>query len=187
MYIASFLRKMGIDLDGPKPNFYNGFKVSGTEVTSTATELNKVDGFTGTYSDLNKVAGMAAKNVSPVRVARVALAALDTAGGVLSWANPEAQSILILGVCINVTTKSTGASTVDIGYAANGTTSNDSLIDGLDTGTGVGTYNQIDNKGTSGLGSHSTVMTSGQFITGSKASGACAGLVGYAYIEYCLL
>ena len=247
MYISSFLRKMGIDLDGDKPDFYNGFKVGGTEVTataaelnalgsqglsaaevavlnavtpgtsaaskavvlgadskidtidvtslkvggtavtSTAAELNKIDGYTGTYSDLNKVAGMAAINVSPIRVAKVALAALDTAGGVLAWANPEGQSILLLGVAIVTTTKSTGASTVDVGIAANGTTSDDTIMDGIDTGTAAGAFNSIDDKGTNGLGSHSTVLTSSQYITASKASGACAGLVGYAYIQYCLI
>lgn len=35
----------------------NGLLLGGTLVTSSATELNKVDGYTGGASDLNKIAG----------------------------------------------------------------------------------------------------------------------------------
>jgi hypothetical protein len=183
-YVSSFLRKMGIDLDGGLPNFFNGFKVGGVAVTPSAAELNKVDGYTGTTADLNLLSGVAADSAIINKVAVVTLGAADTPGGVLAWQNPTGGKIVVTGVILDITTKSTGASTIDVGYAANGTTSADSLMDGLDTGGGVGTYNNIDNKGTNGLGSHSTTMTSSQFITASKATGACAGLAGKAYIYY---
>jgi hypothetical protein len=112
----------------------------------------------------------------------VNLAALDTAGGVLSLANPEGADLIVTRLVLDVTTKSTGACTVDAGVAANGTTSNDTLIDGLDVGTAAGTFDNIENQGTNGLAL--VKWTSSKYLTISKASGAAAGLVGKAYIQW---
>lgn len=120
-----------------------------------------------------------------LRCAKVALAALDAAGGVLAWVNPEGASILVTRVVFDVTTKSTGACTIDVGVAADGTTSNDTIMDGLDIGTAAGTFDNIENQGTNGVSAKK--MTSTQYITASKASGAAAGTVGYAYIYYNLV
>ena len=114
----------------------------------------------------------------------MALAAADTAGGVLGWANPEGATILILRTVLDVTTKATAACTLDVGVAANGTTLSDTLIDGVDVGTAAGVFDNTVNGGTNGLGA--TKCTSSQFVTASKASGAAAGLVGSAYITYIL-
>lgn len=119
-----------------------------------------------------------------VRVAKVALAALDTAGGVLAWANPTGASIIVSKIILDVTTKSTGACTLDVGVAANGTTSNDTLLDGVDVGTAAGLFDNVTNKGIYGL--PQVKVTSAQYITASKATGAAAGLVGNAYIHYVL-
>ena len=113
---------------------------------------------------------------------KVDLAALDAAGGVLSLANPEAASLFVTRIVLDVTTKSTAACTVDAGIAANGTTSADNLIDGLDVGTAAGVFDNIEDGGTNGKATKK--WTSGQYLTISKASGAAAGLVGSAYIEY---
>ncbi|MBI5964929.1 MAG: hypothetical protein HY863_15730 [Chloroflexi bacterium] len=113
---------------------------------------------------------------------KVALAALDTAGGVLGLANPEGVDLIVTRVVVDVTTKSTSACTVDAGIAANGTTSADNLLDGLDVGTAAGTFDNVADVGTNGKARKK--WTSGQFLTISKASGAAAGLVGNAYIEY---
>lgn len=117
-----------------------------------------------------------------VKVEKVALAALDTAGGVLAWANPEPTAIAITRVILDVTTKSTGACTLDIGMAADGTTSADNLMDGLDVGTAAGLFGNLGNPGTNGKTSQR--CAAGAFVTASKASGAAAGLVGSAYIQY---
>jgi hypothetical protein len=117
------------------------------------------------------------------KIVKVALAAADTGGGVLAWANPESSSIIIIRVVLDVTTKSTGACTLDIGTTAtNATTSSDNLMDGLDVGTAAGTFDNIEDQGTNGTSRQK--LASGKWITASKASGAAAGLVGYAYIEY---
>lgn len=212
MHILAVLRRFGLDFKNNKPNFYNGFFLGGTEVTSTAEELNKLDGLTATVSelnvldgvtsttaelnildgvtavaaDLNKVAGMAAKGASIHKVAVVSLADADTAAGVLNWTNAEAASILVTGVIVNVTTTATGACTLDIGYANSGISA-DTIMDGLDVGTAIGTFNSIDHKGTNGLGTHGYVMGATERITASKASGSAAGLVGKAYIFYTTL
>lgn len=110
------------------------------------------------------------------------LATVATAGGVLSVANPENTSILVDRVILDVTTASTGAATVDVGVAANGTTSSDTLLDGLDVNTATGTFDNVDSQGTNG---NSVVkVTSSQFITASQASGDVTGLVGKYYIRY---
>lgn len=117
------------------------------------------------------------------QVAKVALAALDTGGGVLAWANPEAVSIIITGIFLNVTTKSTGACTLDVGTTAtDATTSSDNLLDGVDVGTAIGLFDNVTEKGTNGKSRQ--LLATGKWITASKASGNAAGLVGFAYIRY---
>jgi len=113
---------------------------------------------------------------------KVALAALDAGGGVLSLANPEGADLIVKRLIVDVTTKSTAACTVDAGIAANGTTLNDTLIDGLDVGTAVILADNIENQGTNGVAAKK--WTASQYLTISKATGAAAGLAGSAYIEY---
>jgi hypothetical protein len=110
------------------------------------------------------------------------LADADTAGGVLSVANPETSSIIVDRVIIDVTTAATGAATIDVGVAANGTTSSDTLIDGLDVNTATGIFDNIDDQGTNG---NSVVkLTTSQYITASEATGDVSDLAGKYYIRY---
>lgn len=116
-----------------------------------------------------------------VRMYKVALAASDAAGGVAAIANPEGVEVLITRVVVDVTTQSTGACTVDAGIAANATTLNDTLIDGLSVAA-AGTFDNVSDAGTNGKARAS--WGASQFLTISKASGAAAGLAGNVYIEY---
>lgn len=116
---------------------------------------------------------------------RVALAAADTAGGVLAWANPMGASIIVTRVVFDVTTAATGACTLDVGVASGATTSSDTAMDGLDVNSATGTFDNIENQGTNGKSA--LKMTSSQYLTASKASGAAAGLAGYAYITFHLI
>lgn len=118
---------------------------------------------------------------TPVTV-RVALAAVDTAGGVFAWANPTGGSILITSIAVDVTTVSSGACTIDCGVAANATTLSDTLIDGASTATTARVIDNIKDAGTNGTSIQKA--TSSQYVTGSVASGASAGIVGFAYITY---
>ena len=120
------------------------------------------------------------------KIAKVALAALDTGGGVLSWLNPEATGIIITKLIVDVTTKSTGACSVDAGTTTvSAITAADNLIDGLDVGTTAGTFDTIDQAGANGKAR--AKLAAGGWLTISKDSGAAAGLVGFAYVSYFLV
>lgn len=114
-------------------------------------------------------------------ILRKPLGVLDTAGGVLSVLNPFSRQLLITRLVVNLTTASTGAGTADFGVAAT-SISNDTLIDGLDMNAAVGIFDNIKNKGSNGLSSVYWGATG--YVTGSMASGAMAGLAGYAYIHF---
>jgi hypothetical protein len=114
---------------------------------------------------------------------RIPIAGLaDTAGGVLSMANPAGRDIYVTRVILDIPTKSTVAAVIDGGIVANGTTSSDNLFDGLDVGTAAGTFDNIKNGGTNGKAGQK--WGEGQFLTLSRVSGAVAGLVGEAIIEW---
>jgi hypothetical protein len=120
------------------------------------------------------------------KIAKVALGAADTGGGVLSWQNPEGTDIIITRIVIDITTRATGACTIDVGTTAtSATTSSDNLIDGLDINAATGVFDNIDNKGSNGKSKQK--LASGKWVTASKASGSAAGTVGYAYIHYIVI
>src|SRR5262245_13163775 len=102
---------------------------------------------TVTRAILNQI-GAAFGSVSFDRGVKVGVKAITGAvlhAGVLSWQNPEASAILITRVVYDVTTKSTGASTTDIGTTAtSATTASDNLLDGIDTGTATGVFDNAD-------------------------------------------
>jgi hypothetical protein len=108
-------------------------------------------------------------------------AATDTtAGGVLSLANPEGRDLYVTRLILNVATQSTGAAAVDAGIAANGSTSSDTLIDGLSVAT-AGVFDNVKNGGTNGKAGQK--WASGQYLT-ITASATTAGMVAEAIIEY---
>jgi hypothetical protein len=118
-----------------------------------------------------------------IKVAKVALGAKDTGGGVLAWASPD--DILIQRIIFDVTTESTGACTLDVGTTATGaTTSSDNLMDGINVAT-AGVFDNITNKGESGKSLQK--LAKGKWVTASKATGSAAGLAGFAYIEYVVI
>lgn len=103
-------------------------------------------------------------------------AATDTtAGGVVSLANPFGFAVIITGVYLNLTTAATtSTNTIDLGVAANGTTSSDTLIDGTTTTAGV--------KAASGTnGAVPRTWSTTQFVTGT-ASATLAGMVGTLHL-----
>jgi hypothetical protein len=120
-----------------------------------------------------------------VQTAKVALSAVDTAGGFFAWANPETVAIMVIRLVLDITTNSSGACTVDCGIAANGTTLNDTLIDGASVATAAKVLDNVNDAGTNGKARQKVAV--GSYVTGSVASGASAGVVGSAYIEYVFL
>lgn len=122
-------------------------------------------------------------SAKPLKVAKVALAAVDTAGGLAAW-TPGARKLLH-HVVLDATTKSTAASTTDCGIAANATTLNDTLLDGADTGTAAALFDSSDgtDNGTNGIAKTRAVGAT-ESVTCSVASGASAGIVGNLYVFY---
>ena len=123
---------------------------------------------------------------SGVQVAKVKLnAGTDTGGGIFAWKNPENDAIIVERVVLDVTTPATGACSVEVGTTAtSATTASANLIDTLDVHTAAGSFDNITDKGTNGKSRQS--LAAGKWVTGSTATGASAGLVGYAYIHYLL-
>jgi hypothetical protein len=119
------------------------------------------------------------------KLVKVTLAAADTGGGIFSWANPEATAIIVTRVLLDVTTQSSGACTVDVGMTAvSAATAADNLINGLSLAA-PGLFDNLEEAGTNGTSRQKVAV--GKWVTASMASGASAGLVGSAYIEYFLV
>lgn len=116
---------------------------------------------------------------APLKCKRAKLNAVDTAGGV--FAVNIGKRCVVEAVALDVRGASSGACTVDVGVAANGTTLNDTLIDGVSVAA-AGYKSTKTAPGTNGLPDR--LVTAAQYVTGSVASGASAGIVGEAYIYY---
>lgn len=113
--------------------------------------------------------GRAADGVFKVEFSATGAAA--SSGVFASLANFSGENLLIVGRCINITTQSTGASTLDLGVAANATTTSDTLIDG-GSGAAVGVVSAA---GTNGA-EYRTWSTT-QVVTLAEATGDVDGLV----------
>jgi len=96
-------------------------------------------------------------------------------------ANPHGQPLLITNRFLVATTPSSGASTLDIGVAANATTLSDTLIDGV-SGATAGVLQAAGSNDALGRTWGAT-----QFVTVAEASGDVNGLVGTLVIEYTFL
>lgn len=94
-----------------------------------------------------------------------------TAGAVVSQANPLGADLIIISACMNITTAATtSANTIDLGVAANGTTTSDTLVDGTTTTVGLKPAG-----GTNGLVPR--LWPAASFVTGT-ASATLVGMVG---------
>ena len=127
-------------------------------------------------------------DTSPVALkgAKVALTSADTPGGILAWQNPESNPIVVVRLVIVRTTKSTVICTADFGTASDGAARADNLLDGVDVGAAAAIKDNIEDKGTNGKARQRLDARGGatDYITGSKATGAAAGLAGNVYIFY---
>jgi hypothetical protein len=162
-------KKVDFDASTNTLNMACTVQIDGTALTSTAAELNLID-------NADRV----------VKVAKVALSAVDTAGGLFAWQNDEGAAIMVQNVLLDVTTKATSACTADLGTTAtSAATLSDNMIDGVDVATAAGLFDSITDKGTNGKSRQK--LADAKWVTGSVASGASAGIVGFAYIEYVVI
>lgn len=91
-----------------------------------------------------------------------------------SAANPFGYDVIIMSATFDVTTEATAAATVDVGVAANATTGDDTLMDGIDVGSAAATF-----------GSITTIRqkwASDEFLNVYSASGAIDDMVGKLYV-----
>lgn len=98
-----------------------------------------------------------------------------TAGGVAAIANPFGVDLIIINSLVDIQTAATTATnTFDIGIAANGTTTSDTLYDGQVTSAGL--------KSTGGTnGALPRKWTTTQYVTGT-ASATLVGMVAVLHL-----
>ena len=116
---------------------------------------------------------------------RAPLSATAGGGGVAALANPEGRTVYVTFCALNVTTKTTGACTVNVGIAADGTTTSDDLIDGMDINAATGVFTNLLNPGSNGKAGQP--WAADEFLTVTETSGAIAGLVGEVLVKYVLV
>lgn len=112
----------------------------------------------------------------------IAISASTTSGQIAAIELAGAAGTWVHRAWINRTTQSAAACTLDIGIAANATTSSDVLLDGISINTtGVAdSHNDTDN-GTNGV-AKPQLATGGQYVTATVASGNANGFVGTLHI-----
>lgn len=105
----------------------------------------------------------------------LAAATTTTAGAVASVANPLGADLIIVEAYLNITTAATtSANTIDLGVAANGTTSSDTLIDGTTTTAGLKTVSGVN-------GAKPRRWSASEYVT-ATASATLAGMVGTLHL-----
>lgn len=105
-----------------------------------------------------------------------------TGGGVASVANPLGVDLIIVDCYLDITTAATTATnTVDVGVAANGTTSSDTLLDGKAAAAGLFSADNDTDNGTNGAVPRR--WSASQYVT-ATASATLAGMVGNLHIIY---
>ncbi len=126
----------------------------------------------------------AATRFVKTEVATLSGAAIQ-AGVTAQWVAPAAA--VILRVWLDITTASTGASTIDVGYTAtDATTTSDTLFDGV-SGTPAALFDSMNATLDSGANAKAQKAASGKWITITSASGDTTGLVGKLYVQYALI
>ena len=100
------------------------------------------------------------------------------AGDMASVLNPFSEAVIVTSAVLNITTASTGASTIDVGIGTSATTAYDTLIDGH-SGATAGVFAA---KGSNGLLVNLWPTTS--YLTVSEASGDVVGLAGELIITF---
>jgi hypothetical protein len=116
------------------------------------------------------------------RVAQGNLASGNANAFSFAWENPETVPIIVTRVIINVTTAGgTALSVINVGSAADATTTSDNLIDGADLNA-VAVYDNIDDQGANGESKQ--IVDVGEFVTGQILTENAAALEGTFTIYY---
>jgi hypothetical protein len=163
-----------------KTVYANTLYYAGTLLSFTAAQFNQVMAAFGTVTFDRGV-----------KVAKMALSGATIhagTGGVIAWANPEASAILITRVILDITTVSTGASTIDVGVTeTSATTTSDTLLDGIDGNAATGVFDSMNAALDSGANAKAQKLAAAKWVTIDEKTGDTTGLVGNLYIEYVLI
>jgi hypothetical protein len=99
-----------------------------------------------------------------------------------AWKNPESVPIIVTRVVVNVTKAGgTAGSVIDVGSAADATTTSDNLIDGADLNA-VAVYDNIDDQGADGESKQ--IIDVDEYVTGQILTENAAALEGTFTIYY---
>lgn len=132
-----------------------------------------------TYKEIPTVASTQRKMITDV--VAISGTALHSANLTI-WTAPA--NAIVTRVILDITTQSTGASTIDIGYTATtATTSSDTFLDGV-SGAAVAQFDSMNAALDSGANAKAQNAASGKWITADEASGDTTALVGNVYIQY---
>lgn len=118
------------------------------------------------------------------------VAVLDIGGAALHAANLTAftapSDCIITRAILNITTQSTGASTIDVGLTATtATTASDTLLDGV-SGAAAAVFDSADAGLDTGANDMAQTLASGKWVTVDEASGDVTGMVAKLYVYYIL-
>jgi hypothetical protein len=121
-----------------------------------------------------------------VKTAQQAISGDLLHAGNLAWTNPETVTIIILRVILNITTASTGASTIDVGVTAtSATTTSDTLLDGV-SGTPAAVFDSMNAALDSGANAKAQSLVAAKWVTLDEASGDTSGMVATLTVQYVL-
>lgn len=167
-------------------------------------KYDKVDGFIKyndagnirTLVNTNEVQSLSNKTlVAPdytdtatVAVERVAKFAVSgaTIRAAVTPAFVAPANCIITRAILNITTQSSGASTIDVGLTAtSATTSSDTLLDGV-SGAAVAVFDSGDSSLDTAANDQAQTLASGKWVTIDEVSGDTTGLVGTLFIYYIL-
>lgn len=152
--------------------------LNGTAVTSTASELNILDGVTATATEINHL-----DNADRLpKTVKVALTPNGGAGTIMSWQNTEESSdIIVTQLLLDITTGSTPAATLEGGVSATDATSS-TLLTAVDAQV-IALTDSMDATLDTGTNAHAQKVTDDYWVT-IYGSGATSGIAGNAYITY---
>ena len=114
---------------------------------------------------------------------RGTLAASSSAGGVFSIQNSYGTNLVVTRVIIYLTALNGSGANLNIGIGSSGTTSYDTLIDGLNVNGSTGAFDNIKNKGSNG--EECELWSTTQYITASldAEAGSLAGFYAVHVID----
>lgn len=94
---------------------------------------------------------------------------------------------VILRAMLDITTVATGACTIDVGYTAvSGTTTSDTLLDGVDANAAIALFDSMDASLDSGANAKAQKAASGKWVTIDEKTGDSTGMVATLYVQYIL-